>query len=117
MNWKFWQKKESTEPQTSKTPKPSKPKDLPSGVGRHIVVNLNYDPDWVWSLKCVKKLIQGRKHTFDFRVFEPSAALAKGVVVSDYNSLNVHVDLILFDGWFNDSSMEVSVADHKQTAA
>lgn len=114
MNWKFWQKNTPTGTQTLKLPRP---KDLPSGVGRHLVVNLEYDPDWVWSLKCVSKPILGRKNSFDFRVFDTDAALAKGLVVQDYLSLNDHLDLILFDGWYNNSSWEVAVVDHKRTAA
>ncbi len=48
MNWKFWKK-------TGTDPLP-KPKELISDLGKYLVVNLQYDPDWVWQLKMVTDL-------------------------------------------------------------
>ena len=57
MNWKFWEKKgEGT--QVKKLPRP---KELPSSVGRFLMVNLKQDPDWVWSLRCVVRQREGKK--------------------------------------------------------
>lgn len=114
MNWKFWQKQDTAGAAASKLPRPM---ELPSGIGRYLVVNLKYDPDWVWSLKAVIRPISGRRGAFDFRLFEPPAAQSNGVSVRDYTSLDRHPELILFDGWFNKLPWEVVVNDHKADAA
>ncbi len=45
MNWKFWKK--------TGTDSLPKPKELTSDLGKYLVVNLQYDPDWIWQLKMV----------------------------------------------------------------
>ncbi len=106
MNWKFWEK--STDAQgAAKLPKP---KDLPSGVGKFLVVNLRHDPDWVWALKSVSRPKEGaRKGVFEVRVFSETDARNKGVSVKNFNTLTEHPELILFDGFYDKNTWAVKI--------
>ena len=90
-----------------------RPKDIPELVGRYLIVDLGQNPDWVWKLKgVVRRRLEG-KHAFDFRVFDGARAVAKKVTVKDYNSLDEHPDLILYQGWFDKKSMRVQIEEKK----
>lgn len=108
MNWKFWEKQEK---QTGGV-KLSKPKDLPSGVGKHIVVKLGYSSDWTWSLKIVTMPRKDNKRTKDFRIYDPKTAIPNNVKIVDYRSLEGLCDVILFEGWYEDDSFKLEVKDN-----
>ncbi len=110
MNWKFWQKKPSGQPI-----KLDKPKDLPSAVGRSLVVDKQLDPDWVWHLKIVTMAKENQKGIYDFRIFDPDSAAAKGIAISDYKTLDGTMDLVLFDGWYDKGTWELSVNDRSKS--
>ena len=107
MGWKFWHKQPEqsadTAPQVQKLPKP---KEIPYELGRHLVVDGGYDPDWVWNLKSLLLPHPDSKIRFDFRLFSPSQAMDRNISVRDYRSLDAHTDLILFDGWYDKGSRE-----------
>jgi len=100
MGWKFWQKNTRTE-SVGHAPKVKlpKPKELPEHMGMYLVVKEKMDPDWVWSLKCAKRLRENDKSLFDFRIFSESDAAEAGVNVSNYDVLDNHINLILFHGY------------------
>ncbi len=98
MTWKFWKKEDAGVPKKSKLPGP---KDLPDAVGRLLVVEMENDPDWCWSLKCVTRPREGGKYMRDFRVFDPAKTLGAGVGVKNYDSLDLHPEQILFAGWYD----------------
>lgn len=83
------------------------PRDVPELVGRHLVVALGQNPDWVWHLKSVVQPRLESKYAFYFRVFDEVQTSAKKVSVKNYDSLNAFPDLILFEGWFDKKSCEV----------
>lgn len=97
MSWKFWQKGESS---TEGGALP-KPKDLPEKVGRYLVVDQKMEPDWVWSLKAVLRPRAGSRDIQDLRIFSPDKADAGNVAVRNFNTLDAHPHLILFEGWIN----------------
>lgn len=107
MNWKFWEKNRS-----DTGVKLTKPKELPQSVGKHLVVDLKYDPDWVWGLKVVFMEKEGKKNLFDFRVFDPNHATIRGIGVKNYRSLDENTDMIIFDGWYNKRTEEMKTNDH-----
>ena len=110
MSWKFWQKESeegSSEPKVVKLPGP---KRIPEPVGRYLVVKLGKDPDWVWHLESVARQRPEGKHAFDIRVFDSSLAESKNVVVKNFNSLDAHPELILFEGWYDKKSMQAQIA-------
>ncbi|MBA3010637.1 MAG: hypothetical protein KKF12_13755, partial [Proteobacteria bacterium] len=83
MQWKFWEKNT-----IEKGVKLSKPEDLYSCVGKYLVVNLEYDPDWVWQLKSVAMKRENTKKVLDFRAFDPLSANLRGIQVLNYKSLD-----------------------------
>jgi hypothetical protein len=110
MGWKFWQKNQtSAAPLTGKTQKLSKPSDLPLEVGRYLVVDLGLDPDWVWSLKCVRKPRENSKNAFDVRIFSAVTMAQHDVKVRDYTSLDNHMDLVIFAGWYDRQTRNVQL--------
>lgn len=114
MNWKLWIMSKivpaptgvKNQGQGSK----NKPKDLPQEVGRYLVVEKGLDPDWVWGLKYVRKSVDNSKTIFDFRVFNPVDAGQQNFRVTDFDSLDGHTDLILFEGRHDKENREVEMA-------
>ncbi len=107
MRWKFWEKEKS-----QNTVKAGKPVELPSSVGKYLVVNLKYDPDWVWNLKAVTMAKEDRKGFFIFRIFDPDFTGLRGVKIQNYTSLDNHPELVYFDGWYDKNSWDLMVNDH-----
>jgi len=109
----FWKKKPAGEPSKPKAEKLPGPKDIPQAVGGYLVTQLKQNPDWVWTLKTVVRPRPDGKDRFDFRVFDQAQVAAKKVTVKDYNSLDEHPNLILYEGWFDKKSMRVEIEDKK----
>ena len=110
MGWKFWQKNEPLPTGAAeKTRRLGRPRELPMEVGRHLVVVQGLDPDWAWGLKCVVKPRDNSKSAFDIRVFSSESAAQRGVTVRDYASLEEHMDLVLFAGWYDKESRKVQL--------
>lgn len=108
MNWKFWQKKDTSQ----EVPGQSKPKDLPQAVGRYLVVDLKMDPDWVWTLKAALRRREGNSNIKDFRIFSPTQANAGGMKIRNFNSLDAHLDLVLYEGWVNTKTNQLELLVH-----
>jgi hypothetical protein len=104
----FWKKREGSNQEQEKAAKPGRPKDLPYPIGRYLVVDLNKNPDWVWSLKCVM-LEKNESKLFDIRVFDVAKANNAQVQVRDYTSLDNHPEMILFEGWFNKKTNQFEI--------
>ena len=107
MSWKFW-KKDSNK----KNEKLAGPRDIPAVVGRHLVIHMHKDPDWVWGLKCVVRQQKfGKPQVFNVRVFDEKEANSKKVKVKNFRSLDDHSDLILFEGWFDKSAQRAQIEE------
>ena len=111
----FWKKSKTGEPSQPKAEKLPGPRSIEELVGREIVTKLKKDPDWVWKLRSVVRHREGGKHRFDFRVFDEAQVGARKVAVKNYNSLDEHPDLILYQGWFDKKSMKVQIEEKKAT--
>ncbi|MEJ2657018.1 MAG: hypothetical protein P8012_07440 [Desulfobacterales bacterium] len=110
MGWKFWRKNEiAAASSVGKIQRLGKPSDLPQEIGRYLVVDQGMDPDWAWSLKCVKKPRENAKSTFDVRIFSSATAAQHGVKVRDYTSLDNHMDLAIFAGWYDKETRNVQL--------
>jgi hypothetical protein len=102
MYWKFWESKKPNDPASaSANTKLPKPKDLPDRIGRHLVVDQKLNPDYVWTLRCALSPRPERKNYFNFRIFDPAQARAAGCQVENYNRLDDHPDLILYEGRYD----------------
>ena len=107
----FREKRRAEEPSKSKVEELPGPKGIPALVGRYLIRQMKKDPDWVWKLKGVVRPRLEGKHAFDFRVFDEAQAVAKKVTIKDYDSLNEHPDLILYQGRFDKKSGEVQIEE------
>ena len=107
----FWKKKAATsEPKVNQL---KGPKDIPDIVGGHLVTDFNQNPDWVWKLKAVKRRRQESKDAFDVRVFDDVEAAAKKVKVVNYDTLDEHPELILYEGWFDKETTQLQLEEKK----
>ena len=101
MQWKFWKKRNLRQSTVNTNTKMPAPKQLPQQVGGYLVMKEKLDPDWVWSLRCVVRRYPELRSQFDFRVFDPEDAKQKGIHIADYNSLDAHSEMILYQGFYN----------------
>ena len=116
MKWKIWKKKPTAEPSSlAKPEKLAGPKEIPSVLGRYLVVSLGKDPDWVWNLKVLTRPRAEGKPSFDVRVFDKAKADSKGVSVKDYRSLDPHPDLVLYEGWYNKKTNKFELKESEVT--
>jgi hypothetical protein len=116
MGWKFWEKSSSVEP-VGKSSKLPKPKDVPPVVGQYLVVTMGLDPDWVWRLKAVTRPQADSNSRRDIRIFDESAAIVRKVAVRDYNTLEDHPKLILYEGWFDKVSGAIKIEKNTDPTA
>ncbi len=98
----FWNRKKAEEGESQL----SGPKGVPQLVGAHMVVEEKQDPDVVWNLKAVVHPTE-KKKAFYCRVFSEAQLAKAGVKVKDWNSLNDHGDLILWEGYFDNETNAV----------
>jgi len=92
----------------------SGPRQVPSPVEKYLIAEYKIDPDLVLILKTVVRESHEEDGAYDIRIYDESEAIAKKIVIKDYTSLDQHPDLILFDGWFNDRSKHVELAEKKK---
>lgn len=105
----FWGKKSVKEEE-----KLLKAGAIPGLVQKHLVTERKMAPDLVNLLKAVvRKNVTGEK-AFNIRVFDESEGLAKKVQVKDYSSLDEHPDLIIYEGWFNETLKQVELQERKK---
>lgn len=108
----FWKKKDNH----SNSKKLPSPKTIAEPVGRHLVVALKQNPDWVWNLSSALRPRAEDENMFDFRVFDEKAAGSQNIRVKDFNTLTEHPDLILFEGVFNKKTFQVSVIEKQKVS-
>jgi hypothetical protein len=110
MNWKFWSKKSVPEAAVKVKALP-KPKAIPEVVGRHLVVEMKKDPDYVWKLMAVIRPRPDNKNAFDVRVYSPVEAGVRSVNVKNFDTLDAAPDLILYEGWYDKSTNTCELVD------
>jgi hypothetical protein len=110
MNWKLWlMSKIAVAHVDTNTRGTDKSRSLPQDIGRHLVVERDLDPDWVWQLKYVRKAREGTKKVFDIRVFDPQDAAGKKVKITGYESLNAHPGLVLISGVYDKDNQKTDL--------
>lgn len=105
----FWKKKDGP----GKSEKLPPPKEITEPVGRHLVVSLQKNPDWVWSLKSVLRPRPEDGNIFDFRVFDPKTAESQKISVRNFDTLTENPGLILYEGAFNKITFQVKMLDRQ----
>jgi len=113
----FWKKKKEEAVSSTATPAAAKvekllePQKIPEMVGRHLIDKLKMDVVWVWDLKAVLRQRAGGKPGFDIRVYDELELADKKVKVKDYTSLDGRPDLMLYEGWFDRQTKQISLKD------
>ncbi len=87
-----------------------KPKDILQPLGQHLVVSQQQNPDWVWRLKSVTRSAKGAS-LVEFRIYDPESALSRKLKVENFNSLDVHPDLVLFQGVLDKRTQQARFQD------
>ncbi|HEY86492.1 MAG TPA: hypothetical protein G4O06_00425 [Dehalococcoidia bacterium] len=106
----FWKKQTSTNAQSNtKVKKLPGPKWIPDMVGGHLVVDYNENPDWVWKLRAVTRPRDGLRKAYDVRDFDEVQAALTNIKIRDYNSFDEHPELIIYEGWFDNDSLQVQL--------
>jgi hypothetical protein len=85
-------------------PRPDKVPDL---VAKYLASQIKMDPDLVPLLMSVTRKSSRGAKVFDIRVFDEPETLIERIAVKNYNSLNDHPELIIFEGWFDRDSKQV----------
>lgn len=91
-----------------------KPQAIPSLVQKHLVTERKLSFDLVALLKAVIRNRIPGEIEFDIRIFDESEALAQKVQVISYSTLDEHPDLTLYEGWFNEVSLQVELQEKKK---
>lgn len=105
----FWKKNPVKEEE-----KLRKPQAIPGLVQKYLVDEWKLSPDLVLLLKAVVRKSASRETASDIRIFDESEALAKKVQVAGYTTLDEHVDLILYEGWFSETTKQVELQEKKK---
>jgi hypothetical protein len=103
----FWKKNDQ------KGAKLHGPKDLPDPVKKQLANDKNIDPDALPFLKMTLKSGENGSKSNDIRIFDPSDAEARGIVVKDYDSLTANTGLIIGDGKYDESTKKAEVTIRK----
>jgi hypothetical protein len=104
----FWKSKEN-----KKDDKLAAPRGLPEIVRKYLVANPKVDAEIVPFLKAVLKSGASGDKKVGIAIFDPNDAEARGIKVQDYNSLTEHPELILYEGWVDESTKLVELSPRK----
>jgi len=110
---KLFGKKQEKQPAGENQEKLSGPKDILQPVGQSLVVAHKQEPDWAWSLKTVVRSFSNTPHHVEFRVYDPQEAMAIGLAVKNFHTLDQHPDLILYSGWLDKKTKDMELVDHR----
>jgi len=111
----FWKKTASTteipKPKSGKLPGPQ---GIPALVAKTLTTKLKMNADLVPILKAVVRKRSNGDKAFDVRIFDESEAAAMQLTVKDYLTLEQNSELIIYDGWYDEASKQVSLEQKKK---
>jgi len=84
-----------------------RPGEIPELVGEYLVSEMKMDPDLVHLLMSVTRKSSRGGGAVDIRIYDEPETLIKKVTVENYNTLDDHPELILYEGWFDEESKKV----------
>jgi hypothetical protein len=97
-----------------KTEKLPGPRDLPEIVRKHLVADKKMDAELVKFFKIVWRRRPETETALDCRIFDPSEAMANEVEIKNYTSFDEHLNLILYEGWFDEHTQHVELEEKKK---
>jgi hypothetical protein len=102
----FWRKKDP-----NKLPGP---KELQEPVKKLLLSQREIDPGSVPFLKYVQKNNANGSKTLEMRIFDPSDAEARKVVVKDFNTLTDHPEIVVAEGQYDEATKKPALSIRKQ---
>lgn len=94
-----------------KVDKLPRPREIPGLVQNHLVGEKKMNPDIAQVLKAVVRKRQNGQEGFNIRIFDESDAIANKIEIKNYTSLDEHPNLVLYDGWFDESSKKLELVE------
>ena len=88
-------------------------------VQKHLVNNMQFDADLAHILKAVIRRKNGtslKSKSFDIRLFDEEDALANKVDIKNYLTLDEHPNLIIFEGWYDESTAKVELEERNRVS-
>ena len=104
---------------TVKTEKLPGPREAPMMVQKYLVNNMHFDSDMAHVLKAVIRRKNGteqKSKSFDIRIFDEEDALANKVDIKDYFVLAGYPNLIIFEGWYDETTGQVVLEEKNRVS-
>lgn len=101
----------------NKIEKLSGPREIPPLVQNHLITEKKLEPDLAHIFRAVVRSNAAGPKAFHIRIFDESEATARKQPVKDYTSLDQYPELIIYDGWFDESTKQVELAAKKSPGA
>jgi hypothetical protein len=106
--------KKQEKPEATKTEILPGPKIITGIVEKYFVNEQKWNPEMLGIINMVIRKSPRSEKAFDCRVFDPSQTEAIELKVKDYTSLDAHPELIAYDGWFDEASRQVELAEKRK---
>jgi len=91
----------------------SGPRAIPRPVEKYLAANPIFDPGIVPFLMSVIKKAENQANVNDIFIFDPSDAEARKIKVENYNTLLNNPEIVLAEGWYDESSQKVELTPKK----
>jgi|WetSurMetagenome_2_1015567.scaffolds.fasta_scaffold341448_2 hypothetical protein len=108
----FWKRNEKDQ----KGAKLSGPKDIPEIIKKYLAANPIIDAGIVPFLKIVVKSSEKGEKVNDVLIFDPSDADAREIKVQNFDSLKENPDMIIAEGWFDESAKKAELSPRKSVS-
>lgn len=111
--------KKSGNPGEVKAEKLPGPRETPMLVQKYLVNKMQVDEGLAHVLKAVVRRKNGtvqKSKSFDIRIFDEEDALANKVNIKDYLVLGEYPNLIIFEGWYDESNSQVALEEKNRVS-
>lgn len=115
----FGSKKHENNVTNVKVEKLSGQREIPGLVQKYLINERKLDPDLVPLLKSTIRHSQSHDNVekaFDIRIFDDADAAANKVQVKDYTTFEAHPGLVIYEGWFDDTTKQIELIEKKKIA-
>jgi hypothetical protein len=92
----------------------SGPKKISGIVEKYLASNYKWNPELMGIINMVLQKNPKAEKAYNCRIFDLSEAEARGIKVKDFSSLEGNLDLILYEGWFDETSKQVELTENKK---
>lgn len=89
------------------------PREIPGLVQNYLSKDLKLDIEIVRLLKSTIRK-RNEQRAFDIRIFDDGDAAAYKIQVKDYTTFDTHPELVLWEGWYDESTKKVELAEKKK---